>query len=239
MKSVRFPRLPGRSSATRSPRTTTRAWSIRTPASRSARRPTGSWCARRAASTTTGRRTTRFAPRAGFAWQPFGGSGRLVIGGGYGWFYQAPIFSGNAGSAPLFTSPPFAQSFTNTDASNNLSDFRAALPRHHARLRAAHAYVAVVRPRRRTAVPDSAAAAVEPDHEVEADADTVARPGIRRVPRRPAALRARLEPAVAGDGGTAGELRLRRRRGQLHHDEHVEERETARARPGRDADRAS
>ncbi len=64
-----------------------------------------------------------FAPRAGFAWQPLGTSGRLVIGGGYGWFYQTPLFSGNAGSTPLLTAPPFAQSFTNTDASNNTSTF--------------------------------------------------------------------------------------------------------------------
>ncbi len=65
-----------------------------------------------------------FAPRAGFAWQPFGGSSRVVVGGGYGWFYQTPLFSGNASSAPLFTSAPFAQSFTNSDASNDLSNFQ-------------------------------------------------------------------------------------------------------------------
>jgi hypothetical protein len=65
-----------------------------------------------------------FAPRAGFAWQPFGGSSRVVVGGGYGWFYQTPPFSGNASSAPLFTSAPFAQSFTNSDASNNVSSFQ-------------------------------------------------------------------------------------------------------------------
>jgi len=68
------------------------------------------------------------APRGGFAWQPFGGSGRLVLGGGYGWFQQAPIFSGNAGSSPLFTAPPFAQSFTNTDASNAASTFAEPFP---------------------------------------------------------------------------------------------------------------
>lgn len=69
-----------------------------------------------------------FAPRAGFAWQPLGSSGWLVIGGGYGWFYQAPPFAGNASSAPLFTAPPFAQSFTNTDASNNTSSFAQPFP---------------------------------------------------------------------------------------------------------------
>jgi hypothetical protein len=69
-----------------------------------------------------------FAPRAGFAWQPLGNSGRLVLGGGYGWFYQTPLFSSNAGSAPLFTSPPFAQSFTNTDASNSTSSLERPFP---------------------------------------------------------------------------------------------------------------
>jgi hypothetical protein len=70
----------------------------------------------------------RFAPRFSVAWQPFGSSGRMVLGGGYGWFYQTPPFSGNASSAPLFTSPPFAQGFTNSDASNGLSSFGQPFP---------------------------------------------------------------------------------------------------------------
>lgn len=69
-----------------------------------------------------------FAPRAGFAWQPFGASGRVVLGGGYGWFQQTSLFSGNAASSPLFTAPPFAQSFTNTDSSNNTSSFAEPFP---------------------------------------------------------------------------------------------------------------
>jgi hypothetical protein len=69
-----------------------------------------------------------FAPRAGFAWQPFGSSSRLVFGGGYGWFYQAPAFAASAGSAPLFTAAPFAQSFTNSDSSNNGSTFQQPFP---------------------------------------------------------------------------------------------------------------
>ena len=69
-----------------------------------------------------------FAPRAGFAWQPWGAGGRLVVGGAYGWFYQNPPFSGNASSAPLFTSVPFAQGFTNADSSNNLSTFAQPFP---------------------------------------------------------------------------------------------------------------
>ena len=70
----------------------------------------------------------KFTPRLGLAWQPRGASGRVVFGAGYGWFYQAPPFSGNASSAPLFTSPPFAQGFTNTDASNALSTFEQPFP---------------------------------------------------------------------------------------------------------------
>ena len=70
----------------------------------------------------------RFAPRVGLAWQPTGSSGRFVLGAGYGWFYQAPAFSGNASSSPLFTSAPFAQGFTNADASNGLSTFQQPFP---------------------------------------------------------------------------------------------------------------
>lgn len=69
-----------------------------------------------------------FAPRAGFAWQPLGSKGRIVLGGGYGWFYQTPTFSANAGSAPLFNSPPFAQGFTNADASNSASNLAKPFP---------------------------------------------------------------------------------------------------------------
>ncbi len=70
----------------------------------------------------------KFAPRLGFAWQPFGSSGRVVVGGGYGWFFQNPPYSGNASTAPLFTSAPFAQGFTNSDTSNNLSTFAKPFP---------------------------------------------------------------------------------------------------------------
>ena len=69
-----------------------------------------------------------FAPRFGFAWQPSGATGRVVVGGGYGWFYQTPLFSANAATAPLFTSPPFAQGFTNTDASNSFSTLQKPFP---------------------------------------------------------------------------------------------------------------
>ncbi len=70
----------------------------------------------------------RFAPRVGLAWQPYGSTGRVVFGAGYGWFYQTPLFSANASSAPLFTSAPFAQGFTNTDASNGPSTFSQPFP---------------------------------------------------------------------------------------------------------------
>jgi hypothetical protein len=69
-----------------------------------------------------------FAPRFGFSWQPLGGGAPLSLRGGYGWFYQRPAYSGNASGTPLFTSPPFAQGFTNTDASNNLSSWQQPFP---------------------------------------------------------------------------------------------------------------
>jgi hypothetical protein len=69
-----------------------------------------------------------FAPRFGFAAQPFGSKGRLSLRGGYGWFYQATAYSGNASGTPMFTAPPFAQGFTNSDSSNNLSSFGKPFP---------------------------------------------------------------------------------------------------------------
>jgi hypothetical protein len=69
-----------------------------------------------------------FAPRFGFAWQPLGAGGRLGVRGGYGLFYQTATYSANAGGTPLFTSPPFAQGFTNADSSNNLSSLQKPFP---------------------------------------------------------------------------------------------------------------
>jgi len=69
-----------------------------------------------------------FAPRFGFAWQPLGAGGRLSVRGGYGLFYQTATYSGNAAGTPLFTSPPFAQGFTNADSSNNLSSLQKPFP---------------------------------------------------------------------------------------------------------------
>lgn len=68
-----------------------------------------------------------FAPRVGFAWQPFGSAGRVVVGGAYGWFYQNPPLSPNSSNL-LFASAPFAQTFTNTDSSNNLSTLAQPFP---------------------------------------------------------------------------------------------------------------
>lgn len=68
-----------------------------------------------------------FAPRFGLAWQPFGVD-RIVVRGGYGWFYQTPTYSGNASGTPLFTSAPFAQGFSNSDSSNNLSSLQNPFP---------------------------------------------------------------------------------------------------------------
>src|ERR1035441_8389734 len=69
-----------------------------------------------------------FAPRFGFAWQAPGGGGRLAVRGGYGLFYQTATYSGNAAGTPLFTSPPFAQGFSNADSSNNLSSLQKPFP---------------------------------------------------------------------------------------------------------------
>lgn len=69
------------------------------------------------------------APRFGFAWQPGGGLlSRVSVRGGYGWFYQAPPFSGNAAGTPLFALPPFAQAFSNYDAANDFSTLQKPFP---------------------------------------------------------------------------------------------------------------
>ncbi len=68
-----------------------------------------------------------FAPRFGLAWQP-AGADRVAVRGGYGWFYQTPNYSANAAGTPLFTPAPFAQGFSNSDSSNNLSSFQNPFP---------------------------------------------------------------------------------------------------------------
>ena len=63
-----------------------------------------------------------FAPRFGFAWHPLGAKGLLTVRGGYGWFFQAPPSPGTS------TGTPFAQSFANSDSSNNLSSLQRPFP---------------------------------------------------------------------------------------------------------------
>ena len=62
-----------------------------------------------------------FAPRIGFAWQPFDNSGRLVIRGGFGTFYQ--VMQGNIWLLELNNNPPIAAKFSLTGAANNLATF--------------------------------------------------------------------------------------------------------------------
>lgn len=69
-----------------------------------------------------------FAPRFGFAWQPLGGQSRLSVRGGYGWFYQSPPMSGTTNGTPSSSAPPFAQAFSNTDASNGSASFVKPFP---------------------------------------------------------------------------------------------------------------
>jgi hypothetical protein len=69
-----------------------------------------------------------FAPRLGFAWQPLGAQGRLVVRGGYGWFHQAAPISGTTNGTPSSSAPPFAQAFNNADSSNGSSSFIKPFP---------------------------------------------------------------------------------------------------------------
>jgi hypothetical protein len=52
----------------------------------------------------------------------------ISVRGGYGFFYQSPTYSANAGGTPLFTAPPFAQGFGNADASNGLATLQEPFP---------------------------------------------------------------------------------------------------------------
>jgi hypothetical protein len=59
---------------------------------------------------------TNFAPRVGFAWQPLGTSGKFVVRGGFGYFYQ--VAQGNIYLLELNNNPPIAAKFTRTGAVN-------------------------------------------------------------------------------------------------------------------------
>ncbi|HYL37008.1 MAG TPA: carboxypeptidase-like regulatory domain-containing protein [Bryobacteraceae bacterium] len=59
---------------------------------------------------------TNFAPRIGFAWQPIGTSGKFVVRGGFGYFYQ--VAQGNIYLLELNNNPPIAARFNRTGAVN-------------------------------------------------------------------------------------------------------------------------
>jgi hypothetical protein len=65
-----------------------------------------------------------FAPRFGFAWQPIGN--RLVLRGGYGFFFQTP--GGNVMNTAGLTTMPFAQRIVNTGSTNNFSTLQKPFP---------------------------------------------------------------------------------------------------------------
>ena len=62
-----------------------------------------------------------FAPRFGFAWQPFSNSGKLVVRGGFGSFYQ--VAQGNIYLLELNNNPPIAAKFTRSGAVNGAATF--------------------------------------------------------------------------------------------------------------------
>ena len=62
-----------------------------------------------------------FAPRVGFAWQPLGNSGKLVVRGGSGWFYD--VVFGNAWLQTLNTTPPNAAVLSYSGAPNARATF--------------------------------------------------------------------------------------------------------------------
>jgi carboxypeptidase family protein len=69
-----------------------------------------------------------FAPRFGLAWQPGSKQTRVVVRGGYGWFYQLPSDGGNAPNTAQNNTQPFAQLFTDTGASNGAATLQKPFP---------------------------------------------------------------------------------------------------------------
>ena len=89
-------------------------------------------------------------------------------GGGYGWFYQTPSFSGNAGAlrcSPRRRSPRASPIRTPATV---VSNFAEAVSGHHARLCPAHAHFATLRPRGRTGyrIPGSSSGTSPPSSEL-------------------------------------------------------------------------
>jgi Carboxypeptidase regulatory-like domain len=60
-----------------------------------------------------------FSPRFGFAWQPFSNTGKFVVRGGYGWFYNVTL--GNAWTQTLIYTPPNAALFNYNSTANALA----------------------------------------------------------------------------------------------------------------------
>ncbi len=69
-----------------------------------------------------------FGPRLGLAWQPGSKQSRVVVRGGYGWFYQLPSDSGNAPNTTDSNTQPFAQLFGDTGACNGVSTLQKPFP---------------------------------------------------------------------------------------------------------------
>ena len=179
-----------------------------------------------------------FAPRLGIAWQPLGSKAPLSVRGGFGRFYQAPSYSGNAGGTPMFTAPPFAQGFTNADSSNNLSSLRQPFPADHARLCSADSHLAALRPCRRSGLPVCRCSTSGTSARSPVGSRPVPGGGLCGLGSAPAAARARPEPAAAGERRHSGQLRVRRRARSLHHHQYLAERQATRSRARRDAHRA-
>ncbi len=64
---------------------------------------------------------TNFAPRIGFAWQPFSSTGKFVVRGGFGYFYQ--VAQGNIYLLELNNNPPIAARVSRTGAVNGPATF--------------------------------------------------------------------------------------------------------------------
>jgi len=61
-----------------------------------------------------------FSPRVGFAWQPLGNSGKFVVRGGYGLFYNTIM--GNTFEIEINNNPPSTAPFTYIGTQNALSN---------------------------------------------------------------------------------------------------------------------